>query len=66
MSLFKKDPNNPDDLRPAEGSTEELYTPPQCSGSNHVGTVSEYGRDQSKGVKHMTCQGCGSNWDEAI
>jgi hypothetical protein len=63
MAKHRSGDNNYDTRNPG---TENLYTPPQCQGNSHVGAVSEYGRDASKGIKHMTCQACGSNWDEAI
>lgn len=65
MGLFKKDPKNPDDLRPTNVGVEPLYTPPTCDGSNHT-SVSEVSRDVEAGTKNLTCQGCGSNWTASI
>lgn len=58
-------PQDNRDLRNPNVEVEPLYNPPKCEGSNHL-TPSEYGRDQSAGIKHMNCQSCGDNWDEAI
>ena len=63
MATRNNGDNNYDTRNPG---AENLYTLPKCEGQVHVGAVSEYGRDQSAGVKHMTCQACGANWDEAI
>lgn len=54
MKRTKHDPKTP----------AEPYTPPQCTESSHLSPIVRF-TDKHRKVRSMSCQACGSNWEEA-